>query len=481
MPKSVHRARRRRANALRSRHTAPRRGADRGATVQHSEILETASPARSHSGHATPRARRPSTATRDASPGHSELWTRGLRRARGAGDTRPVGACLRSRPVAHWPTGPGRAVRRRSFRRVARSAGGIWRRRRGAEARGDGRRSGDRRARAARARLRPRGGIAVCDDGRRRGGRGSRRGRWDSVATSAATWSWPGAPTRGTRSSPCWSSLDAEHHDYFHRVMRGCRILSNSRPEVDGLDDLLTDREQVMFDLAFDRERRREKQGYVTPAQARAFLQMSRQLRLGHDTTPPAQSRRPRVFPSHRMDDDSGGRERARSSRLPAASAAPPAPEDSAEAVAAVVDVLLEAGVLTQPPRALLDGSQGHAPRLARIQAHMQFARDRDHAAYSMRSQELAYLANTIMAGCSIQARPFTAQEASDAAVAVCNLGLENWPPHWLRPMHVAVPPSSKPERRCPTTFSSVTTSSACSRSGGPSSMTRSACTRQSD
>jgi hypothetical protein len=62
----------------------------------------------------------------------------------------------------------------------------------------------------------------------------------------------------------------------------------------------------------------------------------------------------------------------------------------------------------------------------------MQLAGDRDHVAYSMRSQELAYLANTIMAGCSIQARPFTAQEASDAAVAVCNLGLENWPQRWL-------------------------------------------------
>ena len=33
--------------------------------------------------------------------------------------------------------------------------------------------------------------------------------------------------------------------------------------------------------------------------------------------------------------------------------------------------------------------------------------------------------------GCSIQGRPFTPQEASDAALAVCNLGLENWPPHW--------------------------------------------------
>ncbi len=90
--------------------------------------------------------------------------------------------------------------------------------------------------------------------------------------------------------------LDAEHHDYFHRVMRGCRRLSNSRPEADGLDDLLTDREQVMFDLAFERERRREKQGYVTPAHARAFLQMSRQLRLGHDSTPPGNPVAPSVF-----------------------------------------------------------------------------------------------------------------------------------------------------------------------------------------
>ena len=48
-----------------------------------------------------------------------------------------------------------------------------------------------------------------------------------------------------------------------------------------------------------------------------------------------------------------------------------------------------------------------------------------------MRSEELAFLANAIVAGCSIQARPFTPREASDAAAAVCNLGLENWPAAW--------------------------------------------------
>jgi hypothetical protein len=87
----------------------------------------------------------------------------------------------------------------------------------------------------------------------------------------------------------------------------------------------------------------------------------------------------------------------------------------------------------------LLSGSEARAPRLDQIRARLEFALDQDQAAYLARNEELAYLANTLMAGCSIQARPFTAQEASDAAAAVCNLGLENWPPHWL-PAYATAP-----------------------------------------
>ncbi len=83
-------------------------------------------------------------------------------------------------------------------------------------------------------------------------------------------------------------SLGEGHSDYFNQVMRGCRTLSNSGHEVDGLDDLLREGDQVMFDVAVDREGRREKQGYVTPGQARAFLQMSRELRPGSDAAAPA-------------------------------------------------------------------------------------------------------------------------------------------------------------------------------------------------
>jgi len=227
-------------------------------------------------------------------------------------------------------------------------------------------------------------------------------------------------------------SLDTEHRDYFHQAMRGCRALSNSRPEVDGLDDLFGAGDQVMFDLAVDREGRREKQGYATPAQACAFLQMSRQLRLGYGAMPPANPIARAYFRA--IDETTAADAPSTAGLLPAGSEAPTAPEDSAEAVAAVVEVLREAGLLAQQPRALLGGSQGHAKRLGRIQEHLQFVLDCDSALYSRRNEELAYLANTLMAGCSIQARPFRAQEASDAAIAVCNLGLENWPSHWLHP-----------------------------------------------
>ena len=245
-------------------------------------------------------------------------------------------------------------------------------------------------------------------------------------------------------------SLDAGHPNYFHQVMEECRTLSDSEPEVDGLHDLLLVGDQVMFDLAVDREGRREKQGYVTPAQARAFLQMSRQLRLGSDAPPLADPLSLAYFRTinerREVDVHSESELLATGSEVSPASedtaSEDTASEDIAGAVATVFAVLLEAGLLEQAPRALLGGPEGHVPRLGRIEAHMQFVLDRAPAAYSTRSEELAYLANMLMAGCSIQGRPFTAQEASDAAVAVCNLGLENWPSHWL-PANATAPPGS--------------------------------------
>ena len=67
--------------------------------------------------------------------------------------------------------------------------------------------------------------------------------------------------------------------------------------------------------------------------------------------------------------------------------------------------------------------------------------------AYLTRTQELAYLANTLVAGCALQGRAFTLDEATEATVAVCNLGLEHWPAHWrpggTRARVAAIPPAA--------------------------------------
>jgi hypothetical protein len=98
-------------------------------------------------------------------------------------------------------------------------------------------------------------------------------------------------------------------------------------------------------------------------------------------------------------------------------------PAVEAGAAARVFDVLREAGVLNGQPPALLAAPDGATSRLVLMRAYV--------ASHPASPEELAYLANTIIAGGSIQGRPFTTREASDAAVAICNLGLDQWPERW--------------------------------------------------
>jgi len=153
------------------------------------------------------------------------------------------------------------------------------------------------------------------------------------------------------------TALDEGHHDYFSRLMSGCVRLSHSTSEIDGLDDLMTVRDQAMFDSADAREQRLGAQGYVAPAQARAFLELARRIDLRSGTACPAN--------------------------------------------AIAVDYL----------RALVDPD-----------------------VHAMRSAEHAFLANTFLASASMQSRPFSSAEASEAVAAVCALGRQNWPDRWQIP-----------------------------------------------
>jgi hypothetical protein len=211
------------------------------------------------------------------------------------------------------------------------------------------------------------------------------------------------------------TALEADHPEYFHRVMRGCRKLSNSTPEPDGFHDLLEAPEQALFDLAFDREIRREQQGFVTPAQAHAFLQMSRAPVSADESRAP-------------LNPVAAGHFRAIEWNPPPAPPVEDVAESGIAGVPGIIDALVDAGILTNRPQALLTGTTEDAPRFAHLRRLLDFVGDRDSAAHSARSQELGFLANAILAGASVQDRPFTAQEASDGAVAVCNLGLQGMP-----------------------------------------------------
>ncbi len=167
------------------------------------------------------------------------------------------------------------------------------------------------------------------------------------------------------------TSLNHGHPVFFGRIMqRCCQISTEWIVDNGGLIEVLTSDQQVMDDIAGAREERRRQQGYVSPSDAAAFLKQARQRRDAP------------------WDVNAGG---------------------SAEP-----STLLSPAV---PP--------GGEDRFSRVRALLLFVRDHDPAAYARRNEELSYLANVLMAGCSFQSRRFQPSEAASAVLAVCNLALE--------------------------------------------------------
>jgi hypothetical protein len=139
-------------------------------------------------------------------------------------------------------------------------------------------------------------------------------------------------------------SFESEHRHRFGELMSDLRWLSNSKPEIEPLDTLLETSSQMMFDVASEREGRREKKGFASPADARAFLQMSRCVlpEAAPAPNPIARAYFRSIDPPPEVDES-------------------PAPRD--EAAVEVVELLTEAGVLPQhAPQGLLTGAQDQPP-----------------------------------------------------------------------------------------------------------------------
>lgn len=268
-------------------------------------------------------------------------------------------------------------------------------------------------------------------------------------------------------------ALETEHNVYFHAVMKGCRPLSNSRPEIDGLDDLLTAGEQHLHDVAIARDRRQSRQGYTTPADARAFLQMARQphptprssrpLARGsmraESTAPPPATINPIAAAYFRAADEDAAPTpagtvadgRVSAAHGDATAAAARGEDGTPPSIEAVIELLVEAGVIPQAHPALLGAAdEDGAGRLPLLRPLMEFLLRHDGSAYLERTRELAFLANTLLAGLSVQTRALTPREAADAAACICNLGLEHWPERWPGATSLGTPSAGTHDVRRP-------------------------------
>ena len=273
-------------------------------------------------------------------------------------------------------------------------------------------------------------------------------------------------------------ALDAEQNDCFNAVMRGCRRLSDSAPEIDGLDNLLLVPGQHFEDLEVERERRRSRQGYAAPADARAFLHTARRLQQPAHAQAAAMAIDAVVSAYFRAADESL---EADAEAIGASASREDAPQDIANDVLqagaqmpppniaaardAVVALLAQAergregrevdNAGSMRPAALLPaaGDEDQRGRLAVLKRLTAFVEHRDYAKYLTRNRELAFLANALAAGCSVQSRPFTPEEAADAAACVCNLGLDCWPSRWPAAVNARIADaaaSSHPEGPAP-------------------------------
>ncbi len=205
-------------------------------------------------------------------------------------------------------------------------------------------------------------------------------------------------------------ALDQDHHALLRAVLEQCAALDADRiVEQSGLYAALTSEEMLEADVAADREDRRAAQGYVAPADARAFLALAR-------SGEPALERDPLTRAYFR--------DLAPPELAPTAAAA--AERDAARAAdrPALAD-LLEAAGATEParpePRLRLGAGAGEVTgSLERALAELQTCAPE---VYAERVAELGYLANVLIAGTTESERPRPV-DALRTAARICSAGI---------------------------------------------------------
>jgi hypothetical protein len=202
-------------------------------------------------------------------------------------------------------------------------------------------------------------------------------------------------------------ALDRDHHDLLTRLFE--QIAATSSSYIDaagGLPAALGAEEMLESDALAERDDRRAAQGYVAPRDAAAFLKLAR----GPGETP-ATEHDPLTRAYFR------DLERTRAAARPARTVRDRKP-------LALAALLRDAGVVGAPAPPLL-ASAGAESREPAFASAMRLLREREPRLFAERSEQLAYLANVLIAGALFENRRVRPIEAVRVAIAICSRGLE--------------------------------------------------------
>jgi hypothetical protein len=208
-----------------------------------------------------------------------------------------------------------------------------------------------------------------------------------------------------------WSALtllDRDHHDTLRAIFDQCCAMTTEFINGNGgLYEVLTTAELLENDVAAARDDRRASQGFVSPADARAFLELARRGDAADARDPITRAYFRNLAPP----------------TIVAAAVAPPVP-----GLDRLVEMIGEPKTMPAlpalPAGAGTDAGAGAESRTAserRFEAAMRDLRERDPDVYAQRIAELGYLMNVMMAGSPHPLRPV---EALEHVVRGCEAGL---------------------------------------------------------
>ncbi len=223
-------------------------------------------------------------------------------------------------------------------------------------------------------------------------------------------------------------SLDREHHERLRAILEACCAMSTEYISGQGgLYQVLTAEEMLDGDVAAARDDRRVAEGFISPADARAFLALARRSG-GDDARDPITRAYFRALEPNKVrkqERPQGPRSNQRRNDAPALARAPQAEADVRDLAALLQEAEVIAPTATQPRAALTDGSAAK-PHLAAplFEQAMNDLRQRDPALFSERTRELGYLVNVWIAGGAHEGRRPRPVEALQTVLETCEEGL---------------------------------------------------------